>query len=77
MLFKQNFRIILKDEIISTVTSIRQRKNFEFLTGFRPMERLTEEQGQTLGSFISKLKTHHHSLYQHSAILTISRTCVM
>ena len=35
------------------------------------MERLTEEQRQILGSFISKLKSHHLSLYQHSAILTI------
>ena len=47
---------IVKDAIISTVTSIRQRTNLEFLTGFKPMERLTKEQGQILGSFISKLK---------------------
>ena len=46
---------ILKYVTISTVTSIRQRKNLEFLTGFKPMERLTEEQGQILESFISKL----------------------
>ena len=33
-----------------------QRKNLEFLAGFKPMGRLTEEQGQILESFISKLK---------------------
>ena len=33
-----------------------QRKNLEFLAGFKPMERIMEEQGQILESFISKLK---------------------
>lgn len=36
--------------------SEEQRKNLEFLAGFKPMERLTEEQGQILESFTSKLK---------------------
>ena len=36
--------------------SEEQRKNLEFLAGFRPMERITEEQGQILESFISKIK---------------------